>query len=62
MKTGPAGSEGARVNEGRRRVGVEICYCSTLGDCWILKSAEHAGESREETSHCPAPSSSSFQQ
>ncbi len=44
MKIGPAGSEGARLNEGRRRIGLEICYCSTLGDCWILKSAEHASE------------------
>jgi hypothetical protein len=62
MKVGHEGSDGARLNEGRRRVGVEICYCSTLGDCWLLKAAEGADESREQTSHCPGPSSSSFQQ
>jgi hypothetical protein len=26
------------LNKERGRVAVEICYCSTLGDCWILRS------------------------
>ena len=32
----PPGSVGDRFNDERFRVGVEICYCSTLGECWVL--------------------------
>ena len=27
----------AKLNTDRSRVTVEICYCSTLGECWILR-------------------------
>jgi hypothetical protein len=36
LKVGPEGSLGARFNVARSRIGAEICYCSTLGDCWTL--------------------------
>ena len=50
------------MNKERFRVTAEICYCSTLGECWTL----HAGGSKpgttSETRHCPTPSAISFQQ
>lgn len=55
------GSLWAVLNQERARVGVEICYCSTLGDCWLLRSGPN-GNSTPETNTCPAPSDKSFQQ
>lgn len=49
------------LNKERSRVGMEICYCSTLGDCWTLTSGS-AGSSTVETRHCPSPSARTFQQ
>lgn len=45
----------------RRRVAIDICYCSTLGECWTLHSGPD-GNSTTETRTCPAPSASTFQQ
>src|SRR5205085_10604439 len=39
----------------RRRVAIDICYCSTLGECWTLHSGPD-GSSTTETRSCPAPS------
>jgi hypothetical protein len=50
------------MNKERFHVTAEICYCSTLGECWTL----HAGGLRPgttiETHRCPVPSEITFQQ
>ena len=46
----------------RFRLEVEICYCSTLGECWTLHSAPNARSTTTETRTCPDTSASSFQQ
>jgi hypothetical protein len=41
----------ARVFEAQaQRIAVELCYCSTLGDCW----QHHGGRSTEAVTDCPA--------
>ena len=50
------------MNKDRLRVSVEICYCSTLGECWTLRASGLAPSTTTETRHCPTPSSISFQQ
>src|SRR4051812_7894074 len=57
-KSGPLG---ATLNKERGRVGLEICYCSTLGDCWTLRSGPE-GHSTTETGPCPDTSAKSFEQ
>jgi hypothetical protein len=53
----------AEMNKARARVAVEICYCSTLGECWTLRSGGLTGASSiTETRRCPTPSAVSFQQ
>jgi hypothetical protein len=37
------------------RVDAEICYCSSLGDCWIASD-----DGTRETARCPKPSADSF--
>lgn len=53
-----------KMNEARGRVSVEICYCSTLGECWTLHSGGGATSSSTtaETRRCQSPSATSFQQ
>jgi hypothetical protein len=51
-----------KMNEDRARVAVEICYCSTLGECWTLRSDAKTGSSTVETRTCPTPSATTFQQ
>ena len=50
------------MNKQRERVAVEICYCSTLGECWTLRSGAMARGATTETRHVSSPSASSFQQ
>ncbi len=57
-KTGPLRDQ---MNKDRGRVSVEICYCSTLGDCWILRSGPN-GNYTTETRTCPGPSATTFEQ
>ncbi len=54
--------DGAKFNEGRLRIAIEICYCSTLGDCWLLKSGPRVPDSREDVRRCPARSERTFRQ
>jgi hypothetical protein len=58
-KTNPLWIE---MDGNRARLNTEICYCSTLGECWTL----HAGGSQPpittRTRRCPAPSADTFQQ
>jgi hypothetical protein len=51
----------AKWNKDRERLTIEICYCSTLGECWTLR-AGGSTSTTIETDHCPTPSATSFQQ
>ena len=52
-----------KMNEARARVAVEICYCSTLGECWTLRAGGVTSPSATaQTRHCPSRSATSFQQ
>lgn len=52
----------ARFNKERLRVGLEVCYCSTLGECWTLVAPVGQPERTDETRHCPVASDSTFKQ
>jgi len=49
-------------NEDRGRITAEICYCSTLGECWILRGGGLTRSITTETRHCPPSSAVSFEQ
>ena len=51
-----------KLNKDRGRVAVEICYSSTLGECWTLHATGLTPSTTTETRRCPSPSASSFQQ
>jgi len=51
-----------KLNKDRGRVTVEICYCSTLGECWTLLGSGMTPSTTTETRRCPSPSTTSFQQ
>ena len=51
-----------QLNSGRNRVTAEICYCSTLGECWTLCGGGTKPSMTTATSQCPGPSEISFQQ
>jgi hypothetical protein len=51
-----------KMNKERLRVSVEICYCSTLDECWTLRASGLAPSTTTETRHCPTSSAISFQQ
>jgi hypothetical protein len=51
-----------KMNKDRGRVTVEICYSSTLGECWILRAGGLTPGTTTETRRCPSPSAASFQQ
>lgn len=38
----------------RRRLDFKVCYCSTLGDCWVNDSTRGDGNTRFEVGQCPA--------
>jgi hypothetical protein len=50
------------MNKERFRVTAEICYCSTLGECWTLRAGGLTPGTTAETRHCPTRSATSFQQ
>jgi len=51
-----------QLNTGRNRVTVEICYCSTLDECWTLRGGGSKPSTTTPTSQCPAPSEMTFRQ
>ncbi len=51
-----------QMNKDRARVAVEICYCSTLGECWILRGDAKSASTTIESRTCPGPSATTFQQ
>jgi hypothetical protein len=52
----------AKLDTGRGRVTVEICYCSTLGECWTLRGGGMIPSTTTETRRCPNRSAITFQQ
>jgi hypothetical protein len=52
----------AKLDAGRRRITVEICYCSTLSECWTLRAVGLTPSMTIETHGCPTPSDITFQQ
>jgi hypothetical protein len=51
-----------KLNAGRSRVTVEICYSSTLGECWTLYAGGKSPSITTSTRHCPSSSAITFQQ
>ena len=51
-----------KLDAGRSRVTVEICYCSTLGECWTLRGGGTTPSTTTSTRQCPTPSAITFQQ
>jgi hypothetical protein len=51
-----------KMNKDRFRVTVEICYSSTLGECWTLRAGGLTTGATTETRRCPSPSATTFQQ
>ncbi len=51
-----------KMNERRFHVSVEICYSSTLGECWTLHAGGTTPSTISEIRRCPGPSAISFQQ
>ena len=51
-----------KMNKERFRVTVEICYSSTLGECWTLRAGGLKPGTTTEIRHCPTPSPITFQQ
>ena len=51
-----------QMNKDRLRIEVEICYSSTLGDCWNLRSGGKTANATTATRRCPSPSATSFRQ
>ena len=51
-----------KMNRERLRITAEICYCSTMGECWTLRAGGPTRSITAETRRCPTPSEISFQQ
>ncbi len=43
-----------KLNKDGLRVTVEICYCSTLGECWTLRAGGLTPSTTTETRRCPS--------
>lgn len=50
------------LNEKRSRAAIEICYSSTLGDCWVLRRDANSRSTTTEVRTCPDNSAISFEQ
>ncbi len=50
-----------KLNQNRARITAEICYCSTLGECWLLRAGGSIRSSTTEIHSCPTASALSFQ-
>ncbi|HEU0209133.1 MAG TPA: hypothetical protein VFQ78_09145, partial [Candidatus Udaeobacter sp.] len=51
-----------QMDENRKRIKVEICYCSTLGECWTLRAGGPTQGTTIETRQCPRLTATAFQQ
>src|SRR5262245_15655863 len=52
----------AKLDKGRGRIKVEICYCSTLDECWTLRGGGMSSGTTIETRRCATRSEISFEQ
>ena len=52
----------AKLDGARGHVTVEICYCSTVGECWTLHAGGMSPGTTIQTHRCPTPSDITFQQ
>jgi hypothetical protein len=50
------------LNKERGRVAIEICYSSTLGDCWTLRHDVNGKSTTIETRRCADTSATAFEQ
>jgi len=50
------------MKENLGRLTTEICYSSTLGECWTLRAGALTTGTTTRTPHCPTPSAITFQQ
>ena len=50
------------MNKDRERIAVEICYGSTLGEYWTLRSGGKSRSTTTEVRSCPSQSATSFQE
>src|SRR5262249_20746162 len=50
------------MNKERFRVTAEICYCSTLGECWTLRGGGRTPNTTIPTRRCPSASDITFKQ
>jgi hypothetical protein len=62
LKAGEPGSDADLFDSKRGRIEVEICYCSTLADCWTFRSGGDQEDSTVETRRCPSGSNRSFRE
>jgi hypothetical protein len=53
-------SPGFHFNVERLRVGAEICYCSTLDECWMLTVQRQQLPETTPVRRCPDPSARTF--
>src|SRR5205085_10357670 len=51
-----------KMNKDRERITAEICYSSTLGDCWMLRGGGKTPNVTTRIGRCPTSSAISFQQ
>jgi len=51
-----------KMNKDRLRVTVEICYCSTLDECWTLRAGGLTPSTTTAAHRCATSSAISFQQ
>jgi hypothetical protein len=51
-----------QMNKDRNRETVEICYSSTLGECWTLRAGGSIPSTTIATRHCPTRSEITFKQ
>ena len=49
-------------NTARFRVTAEICYCSTLDECWTVRGGGKTSNTTTPTRQCPGPSAITFEQ
>jgi hypothetical protein len=52
----------AKLDAGRGHITVEICYCSTLGECWTLRGGGMSPGTTTQARGCPTRSDITFQQ
>jgi len=50
------------MNKDRERIAVEICYGSTLGEYWTLRSGGKSRSTTTQVRSCPSQSATSFQE